>query len=69
MPDDALSLERQPGADTEDYAGLEDEVDNHWGMVFKVAVLPTLLSAETRRPSIAFHQALDSHAIRFRGHP
>jgi hypothetical protein len=28
-------LERQPGADTEGYAGLEDEVDNHWGMLFR----------------------------------
>ena len=27
-------LERQPGADTEGYAGLEDEVDNHWGTLF-----------------------------------
>jgi len=26
------------------YAGLEDEVDNHWGMLFKAAILSTLLS-------------------------
>jgi type IV secretory pathway VirB10-like protein len=45
MPDDAsIVLERQPGADTQGYAGLEDEVDNHWGMLFKAAVLSTLLS-------------------------
>ncbi|QAY95229.1 conjugal transfer protein TraI [Methylovirgula ligni] len=45
MPDGAsIVLERQPGADTEGYAGLEDEVDNHWGMLFKAAVLSTLLS-------------------------
>jgi len=25
----------QPGADTGGYAGLEDEVDNHWGMLFE----------------------------------
>jgi type IV secretion system protein VirB10 len=37
-------LERQPGADTEGYAGLEDEVDNHWGMLFKAAILSTILS-------------------------
>jgi len=37
-------LERQPGADPEGYAGLEDEVDNHWGMLFKAAILSTLLS-------------------------
>jgi Bacterial conjugation TrbI-like protein len=31
----SIMLERQPGADAEGYAGLEDEVDNHWGMLFK----------------------------------
>ena len=36
-------LERQPGADTAGYAGLEDEVDNHWGALFKAALLSTLL--------------------------
>jgi len=45
MPDVAsIVLERQPGADTGGYAGLEDQVDNHWGMLFKAAVLSTLLS-------------------------
>ncbi|APH54442.1 Conjugal transfer protein trbI [Granulibacter bethesdensis] len=45
MPDgSSIVLERQPGADTEGYAGFEDEVDNHWGMLFKAAVLSTLLS-------------------------
>ncbi|MGY3441275.1 TrbI/VirB10 family protein [Bradyrhizobium sp. USDA 4473] len=45
MPDGAsIVLERQPGADTQGNAGLEDEVDNHWGMLFKAAVLSTLLS-------------------------
>jgi type IV secretion system protein TrbI len=45
MPDGtSIVLERQPGADTEGHAGLEDEVDNHWGMLFKAAVLSTLLS-------------------------
>jgi len=45
MPDGtSIVLERQPGADTEGYAGLEDEVDNHWGMLFKAALLSTLLS-------------------------
>jgi type IV secretion system protein VirB10 len=45
MPDGtSIVLERQPGADTEGYAGLEDEVDNHWGMLFKAAVLSTILS-------------------------
>jgi type IV secretory pathway VirB10-like protein len=45
MPDGtSIVLERQPGTDTEGYAGLEDETDNHWGMLFKAAVLSTLLS-------------------------
>ena len=40
----SIVLERQPGADPEGYAGLEDEVDNHWGMLFKAAILSTILS-------------------------
>jgi type IV secretion system protein VirB10 len=40
----SIVLERQPGADPEGYAGLEDQVDNHWGMLFEGAVLSTLLS-------------------------
>jgi type IV secretion system protein TrbI len=40
----SIVLERQPGTDSEGYAGLEDEVDNHLGMLFKAAILSTLLS-------------------------
>jgi type IV secretion system protein TrbI len=40
----SIVLERQPGDDAEGYAGLEDEVDNHWGMLFKAAILSTVLS-------------------------
>lgn len=40
----SIVLERQPGADPEGYAGLEDEVDYHWGMLFKAALLSTVLS-------------------------
>ena len=40
----SIVLERQPGADAEGYAGLEDGVDYHWGELFKAAVLSTLLS-------------------------
>jgi type IV secretion system protein VirB10 len=39
----SIILERQPGADTAGYAGLEDDVDNHWGALFKAAALSTLL--------------------------
>jgi type IV secretion system protein TrbI len=39
----SIVLERQPGADTAGYSGLEDEVDNHWGALFGAALLSTLL--------------------------
>jgi type IV secretion system protein TrbI len=39
----SIVLERLPGADTAGYAGLEDDVDNHWGALFKAALLSTLL--------------------------
>ena len=39
----SIVLERQPGADTAGYAGLKDDVDNHWGALFKAALLSTLL--------------------------
>ena len=40
----SIVLERQPGADTAGYAGLHDEVDHHWGELFKAGLLSTLLS-------------------------
>jgi type IV secretory pathway VirB10-like protein len=40
----SIVLERQPGADAEGFAGLEDGVDYHWGDLFKTAALSTLLS-------------------------
>jgi type IV secretory pathway VirB10-like protein len=40
----SIVLQRLPGADTQGYSGLEDEVDNHWGALFKAAVLSTVLS-------------------------
>ena len=40
----SLVLERQQGADASGYSGLEDEVDHHWGALFKAALLSTLLS-------------------------
>ena len=43
----SIVLERQPGADPEGYAGLEDQVDNHWGMLFKAAILSTMLSVSS----------------------
>jgi type IV secretion system protein VirB10 len=43
----SIVLERQPGADAAGYAGLEDGVDNHWGSLFKAALLSTLLAVGT----------------------
>jgi type IV secretion system protein TrbI len=40
----SIVLERQPAADAQGYAGLEDEVDYHSGLLFKAAILSTLLS-------------------------
>ncbi|MGY4629912.1 TrbI/VirB10 family protein [Bradyrhizobium sp. USDA 4486] len=43
----SIVLERQPGADAAGYAGLEDQVDNHWGELFKGAALSTFLAVGT----------------------
>jgi type IV secretion system protein VirB10 len=40
----SIVLERQPGADSQGYAGLEDRVDYHWWNLAKTAGLSTLLS-------------------------
>lgn len=58
----SIVLERQPGADIQGFSGLEDGVDNHWGELFKAALLSTLLSVgsesgSTRQQSDLF-QAL-----------
>jgi type IV secretory pathway VirB10-like protein len=39
----SIVLERQPGADTQGFAGLEDEVDHHWGRLLMAAALSTAL--------------------------
>lgn len=39
----SIVLERQPGADIQGYAGLEDGVDYHWWDLAKAAALSTLL--------------------------
>jgi type IV secretory pathway VirB10-like protein len=43
----SIVLERQPGADTQGYAGLEDQVDYHWWDLAKAAGLATLLAVGT----------------------
>ena len=40
----SIVLERQPGADAEGFAGLQDRVDYHWWDLAKAAGLSTLLS-------------------------
>jgi type IV secretion system protein VirB10 len=54
MPDgSSIALDRLPGVDTAGYAGLEDEIDNHWGKLLAGAALSTLLgvSAELAQPT------------------
>jgi len=43
----SIVLERQPGADSGGYAGLEDDVNYHWGRLFMAAGLATLLGVAT----------------------
>jgi type IV secretion system protein VirB10 len=67
MPDGrSIVLERQPGANAEGYAGLEDGVDFHLGEMFKAAALSTLLSvgaeAGTSQNENSLVQALRSGA-------
>jgi type IV secretion system protein TrbI len=62
----SISLQREPGADASGYAGLEDGVDEHWGKLFKAAILTTLLSvgseAGTSQSENNLAQALRSGA-------
>ncbi|MBS0475443.1 TraB/TrbI/VirB10 family type IV secretion system protein [Sphingomonas sp. YL-JM2C] len=67
MPDGrSIVLERQPGANAQGYAGLEDGVDFHWGEMFKAAALSTLLAvgaeAGTNQNESNLVQALRSGA-------
>jgi type IV secretion system protein VirB10 len=39
----SIVMERQPGADTQGFTGLEDEVDQHWGRLAMAAALSTVL--------------------------
>jgi type IV secretion system protein VirB10 len=39
----SIVLERQPGADTQGFAGLEDEGDHHWDRLIMAAALSTVL--------------------------
>lgn len=49
MPDGtSIVLERLQGADPQGFSGLEDEVDHHWGQLFRAAALSTLLGVGTQ---------------------
>ena len=54
----SIVLERQPGADTSGYSGLEDEVDNHWDTLLKAALLSTLLSVGSEADTTGNENAL-----------
>ncbi|MBY4639164.1 conjugal transfer protein TrbI [Gluconacetobacter entanii] len=41
---DSIVLDRMPGADAIGQTGLKDQVDQHWGQLFKAALVTTLLS-------------------------
>ncbi|MGF6227853.1 type IV secretory pathway VirB10-like protein [Inquilinus ginsengisoli] len=43
----SIVLERLPSMDTEGHAGLEDEVDHHWGRLFAAAALSSILGVGT----------------------
>ncbi len=44
----SIVLERQPGADTQGFAGLEDKVDYHWDRLFTAALLSSILGVGTQ---------------------
>ncbi|TWB00724.1 type IV secretion system protein VirB10 [Gluconacetobacter diazotrophicus] len=41
---ESLVLEKLPGGDAIGQSGLADQVDNHWGQLFRAAIVTTLLS-------------------------
>ncbi|MBZ9803421.1 TrbI/VirB10 family protein [Mesorhizobium sp. ES1-6] len=48
LPDgSSIVMERQQGADSSGFAGLEGDVDHHWGQMFRAAALSTLLGIGT----------------------
>ncbi|WP_439396806.1 TrbI/VirB10 family protein [Bradyrhizobium sp. PMVTL-01] len=59
----SIVLERQPGADTAGYSGLEDRVDNHWGELFKAAALSTFLAVGTELGAGSDSNSKDSAII------
>ncbi len=49
MPDGtSIVLERLTGTDPQGFSGLEDQVDHHWGQLFRASALSTLLGVGTQ---------------------
>jgi type IV secretion system protein VirB10 len=49
MPDGtSITLDRLPGVDPSGYAGLEDQVNSHWGRIFAGAAMSTLLGINSQ---------------------
>ncbi|WP_404933693.1 TrbI/VirB10 family protein [Nitratireductor sp. L15S-10] len=49
MPDGtSIVMERLQGTDPQGFSGLEDQVDYHWGQLFRAAALSTLLGVGTQ---------------------
>ncbi len=44
----SIVLDRQPGADAQGFAGVQDGVDHHWKTLFGAALLSTVLSVGTQ---------------------
>lgn len=60
LPDGrSIVLERQPGADPQGFAGLQDRTDYHWSGVLKAALVSTLLGAGSE-----FGSGSDSDLVR-----
>ena len=56
----SIVLERQPGADTQGFTGLEDEVDQHWSRLAMGAVLSTVIGIGAELGTNANNSAIAS---------
>lgn len=59
----SIVLERQPATDAGGRAGLQDQVDNHWGQIWRAALVSTVLSVGAEAGS-GTDEAELVHAIR-----
>jgi type IV secretory pathway VirB10-like protein len=67
MPDGtSITLDRLQGVDVSGYAGLEDQVNSHWGRIFAGAAVSTLLgiNAELATPNQTLNSGSVTVAIR-----